>query len=101
MILPPDVGGSGRSPDWLKRKNPAYEAMKRKAEKGLGPVTDCYSKKLKRFAPALEAMRITTSPVLTVSSSGAFLRRPRRLWDTLDVDTDLRASRGPPVHARI
>jgi len=28
---------SGRSPDWLKSKNPAAPAAKRKAEEGLGP----------------------------------------------------------------
>jgi ATP-dependent DNA ligase len=30
---------SGRSPDWLKMKNPACEAVQREARRGLGPCT--------------------------------------------------------------
>src|SRR5262249_12574711 len=48
---------------------------------GLGTVTDLLLRQAQASrAGALKAMTITTSSVLTVSSSDAFLRPPHRLW---------------------
>src|SRR5262245_8766982 len=63
-----------------QEQEPGLRGCEAGGGEGLGTMTDSYSEKLRLFAPALEAMRITTSSVLTVSSSGAFLRRPHRLW---------------------
>jgi hypothetical protein len=75
-------------------------------------VTDLYSDKLKLVAPALKAMTITMSSVLTESSSGAFSRPPNRLrgspgcghWltgitRTESPRTDMRATRQAAMQA--